>query len=50
MNGVQLVNVILWFLIVICIWHLPPLNILITLLVVGIYGRTERWLGEDKEK
>ena len=50
MNGVQLLNLLAWFGVMVCIWDLPLWHFAIALGLVGLYGLTERWMGEDSKK
>lgn len=50
MNGVQLLNLIAWIGITICIWEMPLWKFFITLGLLWLYGLTEYWLGKDEKK
>jgi hypothetical protein len=50
MNGLQALNLVMWFAVLICIWDLSFIHSLITMLVILAYGQTERWLGNEEEK
>jgi hypothetical protein len=50
MNGVQLLNLMLWVAFIVCIWDMPIGHFFITMIIVWAYGITEKWLGQDEKK